>query len=83
MTARKQIDEFCQNDSYRTVLINLMTSPRFGKVFLHKSGHKTARLLRVGMTGWRLLFAKGKDGNIHFICFANHDAYEDRLAKLK
>lgn len=83
LTARKQIDEFCQNDSYRTVLINLMTSPRFGKVFLHKSGHKTARTLRIGMTGWRLLFAKRKDWNIHFVCFANHNTYEDRLAMLK
>lgn len=83
LTAKKQIDEFCQNDNYKTVLINLMTSPRFGKVFVYKSGHKTARLLRVGMTGWRILFAKRKDGNLHFVCFANHNNYEDRLAKLK
>lgn len=83
LTAKKQIDEFCQNDDYKTVLINLMTNPRFGKVFLHKSGHRTARLLRIGMTWWRLLFTKGKDGNLHFVCFANHDTYEDRLAMLK
>ena len=83
LTAKKQIDEFCQNDNYKTVLINLMTSPRFGKVFVYKSGHKTARLLRIGMTGWRILFAKKKDGNLHFVCFANHNNYEDRLAKLK
>ena len=83
LTARKQIDEFCQNDNYKTVLINLMTSPRFGKVFVYKSGHKTARLLRIGRTGWRILFEKKKDGNLHFVCFANHNNYEDRLAMLK
>ena len=83
LTARKQIDEFCLNDNYKTVLINLMTNPRFGKVFVYKSGHKTARLLRIGRTGWRILFAKRKDGNLHFVCFANHNNYEDRLEKLK
>lgn len=83
LTAKKQIDEFCQNDNYRTVLINLMTSPKFWKVFLHKPGHKTARTLRIGMTGWRILFTKKKDGNLHFVCFGNHDYYEDCLAKLK
>ena len=83
LTAKKQIDEFCLNDNYKTVLINLMTSPRFGKVFVYKSGHKTARLLRIGRTGWRILFTKKKDGNLHFVCFAKHDNYEDRLAKLK
>lgn len=83
LAARKQIDEFCQNDSYKTVLINLMTSPKFWKVFLHKPGHKTARILRIGRTGWRILFTKRKDGNLHFVCFGNHDYYEDCLAKLK
>ena len=81
--AEKQIDQFCLNDNYKTVLINLMTSHRFGKVFLHKSGHKTARILRMGRTGWRILFEKRLDGKLHFICFGNHDYYEDRLAKLK
>ena len=83
LTARKQIDEFCQNDNYKTVLINLMTSPKFWKVFLRKPGHKTARILRIGRTGWRILFTKKKDGNLHFVCFGNHDYYEDCLAKLK
>jgi hypothetical protein len=83
LTAKKQIDEFCQNDNYKTVLINLMTSPKFGKVFVYKSGHKTARLLRIGRTGWRILFSKRKDGSLHFVCFANHNNYEDRLAMLK
>ena len=82
-TARKQIDEFCLNDNYKTVLINLMRSPRFGKVFIHKPGHKTARLLRVWRTGWRILFSKRKDWKLHFICFGNHNYYEDRLAMLK
>jgi len=81
--AEKQINQFCLNDNYKTVLINLMTSPRFGKVFLHKAGHKTARSLRIGRTGWRILFEKTWDGNLHFVCFANHNYYEDRLAKLK
>jgi hypothetical protein len=34
-------------------------------------------------SGWRILFTKKKDGNLHFVCFAKHDNYEDRLAKLK
>ena len=83
LTAKKQINEFCQNENYKTVLINLMSNPKFGKIFIHKPGHKTARLLRIGRTGWRILFEKRKDGNLHFVCFGNHDYYEDRLAKLK
>ena len=81
--AKKQIDEFCQNDNYKTVLINLISSPKFWRVFLHKPGHKTARILRIGMTGWRILFTKKRDGKLHFVCFGNHDYYEDCLAKLK
>ena len=83
LTLKKQIEEFNKNEIYRTVLINMMTNPRFWKVLLHKPWHKTARVLNIWRTWWRLLFEKQKDGNFHLICFGNHNYYEDRLAKLK
>jgi hypothetical protein len=72
-----------QNDNYAAVLKNHLKNPEFLKVFLHKWGHSAARVIRVWMTGRRLLFEKKKDDKFHVLCFANHNNYEDRLAKIK
>ena len=79
----KQLDEFLQNDNYAAVLKNHLKNPEFLKVFLHKWGHSAARVIRVWMTGRRLLFEKKKDDKFYVLCFANHNNYEDRLAKIK
>ena len=82
-TLRKQIEDFSQNDNYRTVFINLLKNPTFWKEFLHKWGHSAARVIRIGRTGWRILFEIKKDNKLHLLCFANHNYYLDRLAKTK
>ena len=80
---RKQLQEFLQNENYSTVLKTHLKNPSFLKIFLHKEWHKTARVIRIGMTGRRLLFEKKRDGKIHLVCLANHNNYEDRLAMIK
>ena len=80
---RKQLQEFLQNENYATVLKTHLKNPSFLKIFLHKGWHSAARVIRIGMTGRRLLFEKKRDGKIHLICLANHNNYEDRLARIK
>ena len=80
---RKQLQEFLENENYSTVLKTHLKNPSFLKIFLHKWWHKAARVIRIGMTGRRLLFEKKRDGKIHLICLANHNNYEDRLAMIK
>lgn len=80
---RKQLEEFLLNENYATVFKNLLKKPEFLKVFLHKWGHSAARVIRIWMTGWRMLFEKKRDGKIHMLYIANHNNYENRLAMIK
>ena len=80
---RKQLEEFLLNENYATVFKNLLKKPEFLKVFLHKWGHSAARVIRIWMTGWRILFEKKRDGKIHMLYIANHNNYENRLAMIK
>ena len=80
---RKQLGEFLLNENYATVFKNLLKKPEFLKVFLHKWGHSAARVIRIWMTGWRMLFEKKRDGKIHMLYIANHNNYENRLAMIK
>ena len=80
---RKQLEEFLLNENYATVFKNLLKKPEFLKVFLHKWGHSAARVIRIWMTGWRMLFEKKRDGKIHMLYIANNNNYENRLAMIK
>ena len=80
---RKQLQEFFLNDNYKRILIRNLKNPEFLKVFLHKWWHSEARVIHMWTTGRRLLFEKKRDDKIHLLCAANHDKYEERLAKTK
>ena len=74
----EQVNEFCINDSQKSILKNLLYNPRFWKVLLHKSWCKDIRVLPIGRTWWRILMVK-IDNNIYIDWCYNHNDYEQRL----
>ncbi len=78
----EQVNEFCINDSQKSILKNLLYNPRFWKVLLHKSWCKDIRVLPIGRTWWRILMVK-IDNNIYIDWCYNHNDYEQRLDLIK
>ena len=78
----EQVNEFCINDSQKSILKNLLYNPRFWNVLLHKSWCKDIRVLPIGRTWWRILMVK-IDNNIYIDWCYNHNDYEQRLDLIK
>jgi hypothetical protein len=78
----EQVNDFCINDSQKSILKNLLYNPRFWKVLLHKSWCKDIRVLPIGRTWWRILMVK-IDNNIYIDWCYNHNDYEQRLDLIK
>ena len=78
----EQVNEFCINDSQKSILKNLLYNPRFWKVLLHKSWCKDIRVLPIGRTWWRIIMVK-IDNNIYIDWCYNHNDYEQRLDLIK
>ena len=79
---QEQAEEYCKNDSQKTILKNLLSNPKFWKVLLHKAGCKEIRVLPVAKTWRRILMVK-IDDKIYIDWCYNHNDYEQRLDLIK
>ena len=79
---QEQAEEYCKNNSQKTILKNLLSNPKFWKVLLHKAGCKEIRVLPVAKTWRRILMVK-IDDKIYIDWCYNHNDYEQRLDLIK
>jgi len=77
-----QTNEYCKNESQKTILKNLLHNPRFWIVLQHKAWCKNIRTLNIWRTWWRILMVK-VDDNIYIDWYYNHNDYEQRLDLIK
>ena len=78
----EQANEYCKNESQKTILKNLLYNPKFWKILLHKEWCKEARVLPIGRT-WRRVLMVNIDGTIYIDWCYNHNDYEKRLDLIK